>query len=238
MTIPVAVKIELSLVVLPQLSTVAVRVIDCRHLHYRCLGLVCIATYNCNLIGSWPIDEFSLMPLAGEAYFPQTILPVVYGLTPAQTVYQIDIGETFVDQKLLPMLTFPPVHNFSLLSSMFSMQMLLGVLCRPSLSEPIQHLIRTAKHHKLRRTLVVDRSVLTLWLTLTVVLIGDKLVLVHMTSSTLLLFITIYVMELELLINSVRICHNKIAILGTLQFCNVLWSGCFRNCLDSFLVRM
>ena len=42
---------------------------------------------------------------------------------------------------------------------------------------------------------------MTIRLTLTVVLIGDKLVLVHMTSSTLLYFVTIYVVELELLTN-------------------------------------
>ena len=101
MTIPVAVKIELSLVVFPQLSTVVVRVvvrvIDCRHLHYQCPGLVCIATYNCNPIGSWPIYGFSLMPLVEEAYFPLAILPVVYGLRLAQALYQADISEIFVD---------------------------------------------------------------------------------------------------------------------------------------------
>ena len=156
------------------------------------------------------------MPLPEEVYFHQTILPVVYSLRLAQTLYQTDIGETFVDQKLLPMLPFRPVHNSFPLSSLFSMQMLLGVLFRPSLSEPIQHLNCTTKHHKLRWTLAVDQNVLTLWLTLTVVLIGDKLVLVHMTNSTLLLFVTIYVVELELLTNSARICHNTIAILGTL----------------------
>ena len=156
------------------------------------------------------------MPLSEEAYFIQTILPVVYGLRLVQPLHQTDIGETFVDQKLLPMLLFPPVHNSSPRSSMFSMRIILGVLFRPFLSEPTQHLNRTTKYHKLRRTLTVDRNVLTLWLTLTVVLICDELVLVYTTSSTLLLFVTIYVVELELLINSVRICHNTIAILGTL----------------------
>ena len=112
------------------------------------------------------------MPLAEEAYFPPTILPVVYGLTLAQTLYRTDIGEIFVDQKLLPMLLLPPVRNSSPLSSMFSMQTLLDVLFRPFLSKPIQHLNRTTKHHKLRWTLAVDQNVLTLWLTLTVVLIA------------------------------------------------------------------
>ena len=65
--------------------------------------------------------------------------------------------------------------------------MLLDVLFQSSLSEQIQNLNHMTKHHRLQRTLTVDGNVLTLWLTLTVVLIGNNLVLVHMTSSALLL---------------------------------------------------